>query len=533
MTRAPSLRSLLLLLTVALVALAVFFVHDSRPASAQAPPASAQAPGTTVWSATMTAAQVHFDAGFNSYEHPVFALAGSLTDSNFMYAGEQYEVKFLYPRLSGLLQFGLDKPIPLDLTLHVGSAQFRMTDATLSSLDSRPYGSFGYWEKSGVAALAVGATIEVSLTVSLPLPPPPAEIDLWASTLTVKDLGPLAGDGCIGQQQCSDQLASDNSFTYGGRAYNVLALRVAHGYLQLLLDKAPPLHPDQLRLDVGDKQFQFKDAIESWGIDRNEDAWRLTWHGAGLSWSDGDTVSVSLVGRNVVDPGAPAPHTDLHPVRVHYDEMRGGQPVDNFNNLRLARPKPSTIPGTFERRVQLRAYIPGQFPSADPEKGMVTTTHVMLRVTAHPNSTLEWAIGNVYGVTGTFASFPNGGYTPAIALNPSSKWTYVYIRVTNGSQSATHHVAIDPPPRTYTLSPQVSVTEGEEATLTLSLGTPAGAGGVSFTVTADYPDGGATAEDVGQFAATLTVPEGQQSARIIIPTVDDEAVEEDEERFTV
>ena len=56
---------------------------------------------------------------------------------------------------------------------------------------------------------------------------------------------------------------------------------------------------------------------------------------------------------------------------------------------------------------------------------------------------------------------------------------------------------------------------------------------VSFTVAADYPDGGATAEDVGQFATAVTVPEGQQSAGTIIPTVDDEAVEEDEERFTV
>jgi len=360
----------------------------------------------------------------------------------------------------------------------------------------------------------------------------PVSITHWASTLTVRDLGPLSGDGCIGQQQCSAQL-SPTYFTHGGWRYNVLAVRVVRGSLQLLLDRAPRLHPDQVRLDVGGRQFQFKDASESWGIDRNEDAWRLTWHGTGLDWSDGDTVSVSLVGKNVPAPPTPAPNTDLHPVRVHFDEIRDGEPVENFNNMRLASPNPSTIPGTFERRVELRAYLPGTFGSSDSEQGIVTTTHVMLRVRAHPDSTLEWAIGNVYAVTGTFASFANGGFTPAIALNPASKWTYVYIRVTNGSQSATHLVAIDPPPRTYTLSPQASVTEGEEAALSLSLGSPAGAGGVSFTVSADYPLGGATAEDVGQLAATLTVPEGQRSARIIIPTVDDEAIEEDEERFTV
>ena len=359
----------------------------------------------------------------------------------------------------------------------------------------------------------------------------PVSITHWAATLTVRDLGPLSGDGCTGQEQCSARL-SPNSFKYGPWMYNILAVTVRNGTLLFRLDREPPLHDDQVRLDIGGRQFQFRDASKNYGIARNEDSVLLIWHGTGLDWSDGDTVSVSLVGKNVPAPPTPAPNTDLHPVRVHYDGMVDGEPVDNFNKLSLARPKPSTIPGTFERRVELRAYIPGTFPSADPEKGIVTTTHVMLRVTAHPASTLEWAIGNVYGVTGTFAAFANGGFTPAIALNPASKWTYVYLRVTNGSQSATHLVAIDPPPRTYTLTPKARVAEGAEAALTLSLGSPAGAGGVSFTVSAEYPYGGATAEDVGPFTATLTVPEGQQRARIIIPTVDDEEVEA-AEPFTV
>ncbi len=356
-------------------------------------------------------------------------------------------------------------------------------------------------------------------------------ISRWASTLTVQDLGPLAGAGCIGQEQCSARL-SPNSFKYGPWMYNILAVTVRNGTLLFRLDREPPLHDDQVRLDIGGRQFQFRDASKNYGIARNEDSVLLIWSGTGLDWSDGDTVSVSLVGKNVPAPPTPAPHTDLHPVRVHYDEMRDGEPVDNFNNMRVASPNPSTIPGTSERRVQLRAYVPGTFGSIDPEKGIVTTTHTMLRVTAHPDSTLEWAIGDVYRVTGAFAAFANGGFTPAIALNPASKWTYVYIRVTNGSQTATHLVAIDPPPRTYTLTPQARVAEGEEEALTLSLGSPAGAGGVSFTVAADYPDGGATAEDVGEIATSVTVPEGQQSARIIIPTVDDEEVEA-EERFTV
>ena len=253
--------------------------------------------------------------------------------------------------------------------------------------------------------------------------------------------------------------------------------------------------------------------------DGNTFRWPLLFDDGGLGWDQGWVRGVKVRIHQFT--------AGLDYVRVHYDEMRGGQSVNGFGAWLPARVSAYFPDG-------LVAYIPGQFPSSDPEQGMLTTTHAKLWVGAsHSASTLEWAGGNVHGVTGNFAALDSGGFTPAIELDPASKWTYVYIRVTNGSQVATHTIAIDPPPRTYTLSPQISVTEGEEATLTLSLGSPAGAGGVSFTVAADYPEGGATAEDVGQFAATLTVPEGRQSARIVIPTVNDEAIEEDEERFTV
>ncbi|MCY4516681.1 MAG: fibronectin type III domain-containing protein, partial [Acidimicrobiaceae bacterium] len=379
---------------------------------------------------------------------------------------------------------------------------------------------------SGYSISAVG-TVSVSVSAVANAPS-----TLMSSTLTARDLGWLQGEGCVGLVQCSAQFPS-SSVSFGGWDYDVLALRVVRGTLQVTFERAIPVHPDHLWLEVDGRVFRVKDASVGWGVGRNEDAWRLSWLGTGLSWSPGDTVAVRLVGRYVSDPGPPPPNVDLHPVRVHYDAVVGGEAVNGFVGLRLARPKPSTIPGTFIRRVVLRAYVPGTFAAADPDKGTVTTTHAMLRVRAHPASTLEWAIGDVYGVTGTFASFDNGGFTPAIALNPASKWTYVYLRVTNGAQTATHVVAIDPPPRTYTLTPKAGVTEGEEATLTVSLGSPAAAGGVSFAVSADYPDGGASAADVGTFAATVTVPEGRQSAAVVIPAVDDDEVEADEERFTV
>ncbi|MCY4425039.1 MAG: cadherin-like beta sandwich domain-containing protein, partial [Acidimicrobiaceae bacterium] len=266
---------------------------------------------------------------------------------------------------------------------------------------------------------------------------------------------------------------------------------------------------------VTEKRLAF-DAAER---DGNTFRWPLLFEDGGLGWDQGWVRGVKVRIHQFT--------AGLDYVRVHYDEMRGGQPVNGF-----AAWRPAGVSAYFHRG--LLAYIPGQFTSSDPEQGMLTTTHAKLWVGAsHSGSTLEWAIGNVDGATGSFAALAADQLTPAIALDPASKWTYVYVRVTNGAQVATHVVAIDPPPRTYTLTPKAGVTEGEEATLTVSLGSPAGAGGVSFTVSADYGDGGATAEDVGQFATAVTVPEGQQSVRIIIPTVDDEAVEEDEERFTV
>ena len=108
----------------------------------------------------------------------------------------------------------------------------------------------------------------------------------------------------------------------------------------------------------------------------------------------------------------------------------------------------------------------------------------------------------------------------------------MWARVTNGDQTATHLVIIDPPPRTYTVNPELRVTEGDEATVTVNLGSPATSGGVTFDVTTAYNVGGATNDDIGEIVSTVTVPEGQRSVSIAVPTVEDYFVEDDES-FTV
>ncbi len=87
--------------------------------------------------------------------------------------------------------------------------------------------------------------------------------------------------------------------------------------------------------------------------------------------------------------------------------------------------------------------------------------------------------------------------------------------------------------RTYSITAVAGATEGGNATLTVTLGAAAPAGGLALTVTAGY-DGGstATAEDVGGITSPVTVTAGSSTLAIAIPTVGD-AVDEEEETFTV
>ncbi len=89
------------------------------------------------------------------------------------------------------------------------------------------------------------------------------------------------------------------------------------------------------------------------------------------------------------------------------------------------------------------------------------------------------------------------------------------------------------PARTYSITAAAGATEGGNATLTVTLSAAAPAGGVALTVTAGY-DGGstATAEDVGGITSPVTVTAGSSTLAIAIPTVGD-AVDEEEETFTV
>ena len=298
MMRASVFRLSPLLLLAA--ALAVFVASGAQPAQAQ----------TTVWSATLTVGDGGTYKGYYSN-----GSVGTLSDNNFTYGGVAYSIEFFRVRnTGGLLDFVLDKAIPTGLksalTLHVGSSQFSLSDAS--------YGTFGgttndsvVWLNSGLS-WSIGDTVSLSLTEPSPTAPtaptlPSGTTEYWSDTLAVKAVD--YGFGCgyrTGQPQCDAALADDD-FRYGGVQHTVELVHVAYGdTLQFILDREPrdsnhlTNERSRMALYVNDRQFLVRDALVSYGIAdanvwTNEDAWVLTWTSSGLSWSEGDSVLLTLV----------------------------------------------------------------------------------------------------------------------------------------------------------------------------------------------------------------------------------------------
>ena len=156
MMRASVFRlSPLLLLAAALVALAVFVVQDSPPASAD------HDERTTVWSATLTVKQT---AGFGCTN----AVSGAQCSSSSVLTNDNLDGASIVRILtnSGTLVFQFDGTFQKNWTLHVGSSEFPLTEATLST--SSFTNDTATWTSTGLT-WAAGDTVELRLD-SGPLP---------------------------------------------------------------------------------------------------------------------------------------------------------------------------------------------------------------------------------------------------------------------------------------------------------------------------------------------------------------------------
>ena len=387
-------------------------------------------------------------------------------------------------------------------------------------------------------------------------------VEEWEPELRSRDLGGgrfgcrdgVAGAGCSDSAVLSESRFSVHSGGYGHAETTNYRVR------EMSVERVNQLGAD--------RQFRVVLTVaSSWTVelknmtlvvDHNGQQYRLPFRrakrsglGRTFTWLEWTESSALVWGRgSTPELRIEASRTGLDKVRVYYDEMRGGQPVEGFRRWDIAREKPydSFYHDDWDDDRAHIAVIPGEFPSLNQAQGKLLTTHVRLRLAGTtPGSRVQYIKGAYNDSPPFFFGFetdlPSSGITEPIELDPASKNTYVWVKVSHGVQGIpgflehtleerVHLVIIDPPPRTYKVNPEVTVTEGDEATVTVSLGNPATRGGVTFEVTAAYGDGGATADDVGEIASTVTVPEGQRSAQIVVPTVDDDAVEDDES-FTV
>ena len=195
------------------------------------------------------------------------------------------------------------------------------------------------------------------------------------------------------------------------------------------------------------------------------------------------------------DPHSDPTRATLGTIKVYYD---GNPPVDGFGQWQ------PVSPSNFGYAVR----IPGEFSTIDPNDGSVRftqTTHAKLEVhvgnagstlrvgkvtypgadqsdpqaTPPVDCTQRTRVAAIDIVTGSqmtttywrcvaLRAVAVGELSHTIELSAHSSHTMVDIEVTDGEVVRTWLLDIDPPPRTYSLTPQARVVEGHEAKLTLA-----------------------------------------------------------------
>ena len=420
-------------------------------------------------------------------------------------------------------------------TLVFDGREFPLKDGVVNTGDPTSV----IWENSGIAQNehADDQVVDVGLYLN-PVGP---DVTEWQPTMIARHINNShAKAGCGGDIDCNDPVVfggnrfSVNAPRYGNlRSYSIKELAVEfvarYGHDEVIRRVTLAVDEGGATVDLNGMTLELKTNNGNSVIhlpirrqNREGNTWTWVESSDALAWGAFSKVGVRIIPDT----------TGLQTVRVYYDEMKNGQPVDGFLRWDIARAKPHA---TLDQA--LIAVIPGEFVSLNTREKAITTHAKLLLRGDWPGSTIEYGKGTWDAPPNAYTAVGAGGLTGAIQLSAEKSNTYVWVKVTNGDQVHTHLVIIDPPPRTYNVNPEASVTEGEEATVTVSLGSPATRGGVSFNVTTAFDaagdtDEGTTAGDIGEIVSTVMVPEGQQSATITVPTLDDELVEADES-FTV
>ena len=150
-----------------------------------------------------------------------------------------------------------------------------------------------------------------------------ADPGVLSATLTVQTIG--ADTGCSNafsaSKRCSSTaVLSEDEFTQGGTTYSITQLRLTSDRLSLSTNvrvTSTTLKTLVMEVTEGTSKttFDFSDATQSDKV--------LSWPGNGLSWSDGDTVTITMT-EDVTPPalarGAPSVPADGRTISVSFDE---------------------------------------------------------------------------------------------------------------------------------------------------------------------------------------------------------------------
>ena len=157
----------------------------------------------------------------------------------------------------------------------------------------------------GVNAVGNGAWARRTATpmtadmMPAPRPMPTGGVALWSATLTVQDVTVVGGQvvkrGCASgtAKPCTTHL-TDTTFRFDGAEYGITEVSVAGGPI-FKLNKTLSGAKRRLVLVVGGKRYAGRDAVFAAPSGTTPANAKLEWSDAGLVWSAGDTVSLSLV----------------------------------------------------------------------------------------------------------------------------------------------------------------------------------------------------------------------------------------------
>ena len=447
-----------LLLAAALVALAVFFVHDARPAAAEHD-------GTTIWTSTLTWPA----AGNSCGSAPLTACSSLLSDDDITFRGTDYQITAMQTHSIAGTRVTFNKALPAEfksfLTLHVGSTALRLSDATLASGNTQ-----AIWLSSG-ALWSHGATVQLKMNQR-----PSSEVDIWTSTLT----WPAAGNSCGSAPltACSS-LLSDDDITFRGTDYQITAMQThSIAGTRVTFNKALPAEfKSFLTLHVGSTALRLSDATLASG---NKQA---IWLSSGALWSHGATVQLKMTWLA---------HADAHLSDLTAESSTDGSTFTSLNIGAFDAHKrlySATVPYTTthvkltptvnhsDAKVAVKGIAVDSGSASAAIALSVGNNRIIVRVTAQNGSTRDYTVSirrsapdtTLSGLTAkkstdgsTFTSQNIGAFNPDATSHPVTvPFTVTHVKLTPTVRETTSTVTVK----------GVAVTSGSEsAALPLSVG---------------------------------------------------------------